>query len=740
MAAARMRMAATQAPNGRPWEAYAGVRQEPGQPVTNSTVAAQLRDQRRRSLIDPVSAAAVQRAAQHVGDLASQLPSVNWGQVASETGQRAQAGWNDFWRDPAGNTGKIAAAIPGVVWGATGKPLVDLYEAGRAQTEAENRGDLAAANAAADRGLGALGGTALNAIGIGVGGLVRTPLQGAGLAAGLTAPASLAAGQGNLQERLPQALLDTGGASLLGAGLPLALRRRARPGLPETPVDAGSGSHGATASASTPASRLEDFQTAGVRPTLAATVEGTPAGITKTIAENWLGGATARAGLRRSLADTADRAREMASRVGQVQNPELAGEAVQAGVRRFAQDGTIEPPHLGDPRSIPTRDWSFPAKAEALYNRAFDQLERDERAMSGHVEGPVVSVDNTLRTIGEMGNAISGGESRDILGPNAFLRQMHEALQTDVSNHSLSFRDLRSWRTRLRDMMSDPGLRGDTSSAALQRVYGALTRDINATAQNIGGQAAVDLPRIDQFYRAGSRRIETALEPFNTAGGGMGGGRQAYRRIIALASKGPQQNSRQLNALASSLRPDEMRSVAATLLDEMGSPLAGKPGALEPGAFSAATFATNWARLSEAGKAALFPQELRRELDALARVADYQRQVEAMSNHSMTGVRTQNIATTGGLSLMAATHNPMTVPAAIGAIGGMNLTGEMLTNPHFVRWLTHAAQARADGLGVRRSMASLARAAARDPALIPAYNQLVRAQSDAQRGQPEPVQ
>lgn len=689
---------------------------------------------------NPEQRAELGRSVQGALDMARQAPSLNLPRLASDTyaaGQRALT------NAPGAIWNAVTHPVD-LIYGMTAKPFVDEENAQQALDAARASGDGAGTQQAAQQANAATGGAITNTAGAVLGPLARTPLQGAALAAGLTAPNALANGQGSLQERLPQAVVDTAGAGAIGAALPY-LARDATPREPTgaaVNIEDGVGAPHGQANRNTPAGRLRDFEAAGVRPTLAATVEGTPAGITKTISENWLGGFRARNGLQNSIEDTAARAHEMAGRVGEVQNPELAGEAVQAGVRRFAQAGDLPQPHAGDPASIPVREWSFPAKAEALYNRAFDQLERDERSMTGHMADgqPVVSVDNTLRAIGSMSDAVHGGESRSMIGAPPFLRDMHAALQTDAANGSLSFSDLRRWRTTLRERMADPGLRGDTSSSQLQSVYSALTRDINATAQNIGGQAAVDLPKIDRWYRAGSRRIETALEPFNRAGNGMGGGRQAYQRIIALASRGPQQNTQQLRALASSLRPDEMRTVGATLLDEMGNPTAGRPGALEPGAFSAASFATNWARLSEAGKSALFPPALRQELESLARVADYQREVEAMSNHSGTMRSGQNIATGAALFGANAVH---AMPLALGGLAAMNLTGEMLTNPRFVRWLTHAAQARANGAGVRQSLAELRRIAARDPALLPAYNRLTqpqRASEPDRQAQLQPAQ
>lgn len=677
-------------------------------------------------LADPRQRAALGRNAEGFIDQLRQLPSLDLPRLIRDTGAVGQRALN---------------AAPGAIWNAITHPIETVGGVADAMTarpfrendEARNqeivtamRGNEAGANRAAEQAVGSTGGIATNTAGAILGPLARTPLQGATLAAALTAPNALASGEGTLQERLPEALTQTGISAGVGGVLPLL----ARQGRPRATPPAG------TTSQTSPASRLADFEATGVRPTLAATRGGSFAGATKTIAENWPGGLTARAGLRRSIEDTAQAAHRLAAQAGEVQPTELAGEGVQAGIRRFATE-ELPQPHAGDPRSIPVRDWSFTSKSEALYNRAFDQLERDEAAMTGHVEGPVVTTDNTVGTIDRIASSVRGHESRDMLA-NPFLQRMRDALSTDNANGSLSFRDLRTWRTRLREMMTDTNMRGDTSSGALRQVYGALTRDITASAQNIGGQAADDLPVIDRWYGRIQRQIDNVLEPFNKMGGGTGGGQQVYRRILALASRGASQNTRQLQTIAARLRPDEMRTVGASLLNEMGNPTVGSAGALDPGAFSVNTFATNWARLSEGGKAALFPNaELRRELESLARVAGYQKQVEAMANHSRTMVSGQNIATAAALTGANAVHQ---LPLAVAGLGAMNLTGEMLTNPAFVRWLSHSTRTPASGAGVGRSLAVLRRIAARDPAILPAYNRIAQIQRGSAPDQQEQAQ
>lgn len=655
-------------------------------------------------LTDPRQRAALGRNIQGALNLAAQVPSLNLPRLANDTMAAGQRAWN---------------AAPGAIWNAithpidtldamTLRPFRDNDEARNQEIVTAMRGNEAGANRAAEQAVGSTGGIVTNTAGAALGPLVRGPVSGAALAMGLTAPNAIANGQGSLQERLPQAAVDTAGAGVLGGGLAL-LARNPRPAT----VASGSGSPHGMASAATPASRMADFEAAGVRPTAAGVLQGSAADVTKTITENWLGGPFARAGLRASIADTAQQARNLAQRVGTVQEHEVAGEGVQAGVGRFASEGHEPiPAHFAgmDPRAIPTHEWSWRTKANVLYDRSLRPYEAAPATAS-----------NTQNTLASFAN-----EAR--ITPDPAIRQLTDVLAQ--RGNTLTLENLRTLREDVR-MAQDPrNLTQTRNNAHLQQLESALTRDIYDAVRQAGGESAVHaLRQTDRYYATGMSRINNALKHFSEGSEGRPiSGATVYQRIIQAARVGGSQNTPRLQALARSLRPDELRTVSASLLDEMGAPRAGRPGALEPNAFSVTTFANEWARLSETGKNILFPPALRRELDALARVADYQREVEAMANNSRTSLRTQNYVTTGGAAAAVALHNPVALGGAAAVLGGMNLTGAMLVNPTFVRLLVRSATARASRAGAGRWLAELRRAAMRDPALIPAYNNLVRAQ------------
>ena len=147
---------------------------------------------------------------------------------------------------------------------------------------------------------------------------------------------------------------------------------------------------------------------------------------------------------------------------------------------------------------------------------------------------------------------------------------------------------------------------------------------------------------------------------------------------------------------------------------------------------------SNVGRLSDDGRQALFGPALARDLENLARVAGYIKNVRSYANMSRSGSSIQNVSTIGAVATAgasAAMGNPVPLMLIISAGAALRVTGEMLTNPAFVRWLTSPGTG-----GLSRQLQALATIAARDPAVAPLYEELVQraaGHSRAQEPQPE---
>lgn len=517
---------------------------------------------------------------------------------------------------------------------------------------------------------------------------------------------------------------------------------------------------------------VADAERAGVTPSLAATGNRGVAATTNAVAENTLAGARVRSAMRRNVDEVGASASRIAAGYGEATSPQLAGEAVKGGVKRFANSTDV-------PTTSPTapaKASSFKAKAEATYDAAFEPIQiaeakaversanefqaaraaaenaaatenaqrkaaydaavqarqaRIEQAKSVSLDGrvpvepeipppelvkpqdispqrPAVIPTQTMATLKEQAGAVNAPQLSNMI-TDSRIRSIMGALESDA--HNVRFNDLRQLRTWVRNAQRDPQLRQGIPQAGLQRIEQALTADIYASAERLGGSEAVrKLQRADDYYRTGSQRIQTALQPFDDAGSGEG----AYARIIQAAGSTSGADARKLLSLKRSLAPDEWGDIAATVIDRLGAPSKGAANAAEEGAFSLDRFVTSYAAISPRGRQILFgsvggggqkASGLAAELDNLVRVAGRLKATEKAANASKTAVSAQNLGTLGGV-----TTAPLLTAKVL---AGMALTGEVLTNPAAVRWLVKVADASSRGTRTMEAVAKRLEAASK---------------------------
>ena len=517
---------------------------------------------------------------------------------------------------------------------------------------------------------------------------------------GLTAPFALAQADGDLGQRVQTAAPQVLTAGLFGSGLQAAVNRLARP----------------TAKAAMPANNASLFERVGVRPTYAAVTGSETGGLAKGIAENWLLGGSARRNLQNSLDDTQQAAARIAGSYGQVRGPQIAGDEVAQGVTNFARN-------RADPRS-------FASRSDRLYDRAFGMID------NANVGG--VSTSATGQALQDIQNRVTAPNLANLV-TDPQIGRIALALRDDQG--AIKFSDLRALRSWVREARGNPQLRQGMDEAALGRLEGALTQDIMDSARQIGGAAAErTLRRADQFYRTGSQRLQQIDQRFGVMNDRVSA-ENLYGRIKSVATSGARADADSLLALKKSVPQDVWSDVAATLIDDMGKPTAAALGG--DAAFSVTQFAKNFGAagqrggLTDAAKDILFGPKgssLRAGLDELAEVARLQGGVERAANASRSGVSVQNVGTltgAGAIAAQAATGNVLPAVGAMAGGAGVMITGEMLTNPAFVRWLAGAPKAGQAIGGWRAHLAHLAQLgqlAARDPALSAYYNQQVSAQ------------
>lgn len=533
------------------------------------------------------------------------------------------------------------------------------------------------------------------------------------------------------------------------------------------------------------AETVAKFDQAGVDPTMAAVDGGGSAKVANAVAEN-PAGFRQRAQLRKSIEQAGEKSRAVARGYGEARGPQITGENVKAGVNRFARGRDTAPVS----KSAPAKQSSFAAKAEALYDDAFSPIETAEgqavaRSMNDFEASKAQAANQRAATIArqerEYEAAIAAERNRvellrargyrevppaDIPRPkpppepeltpqrpavqptqtNAALREMSgrvnaprlSSMITDGRIKSIlgaleedgaavRFNDLRALRTWVRNAQRDPTLRQGMDQAGLQRIEQALTSDIYANAERLAGPEALrDLRRADTYYRAGSQRINRALQPFDDAASGE----SAYARILQAAGSTATADAQKVLSLKRSLSAEEWGDVSANVVAELGKPAKGAAGAIEPDAFSVNTFVTNYNKLSPRARAVIFDSvggggakasALRKELDNLVFVADKLKAVEKGANSSNTGTAMQAAGTVIGLA------NPATTIPTAKVLGGLMLSGEAVTNPAVVRWMARIGQAETRGpQEVSVVVKQLENAAKTNAALMPLYQESMR--------------
>jgi hypothetical protein len=172
------------------------------------------------------------------------------------------------------------------------------------------------------------------------------------------------------------------------------------------------------------------------------------------------------------------------------------------------------------------------------------------------------------------------------------------------------------------------------------------------------------------------------------------------RRLSSLSRSDSLRFSRFLEAVPQ----EESGIIRGSLIAELGRAPSGQQ-TVEGAGFSMATLARNWDQLPDRTRNLLFRGQHRQDIEDLVRIAVGSREAGRFANRSNTG----SVAITTALGAGATALNPQLLLA----IAGNYVTGHLLANPRFSRWLMHPPQDR--GRALRR----LNQIAVREPSLAP---------------------
>lgn len=288
---------------------------------------------------------------------------------------------------------------------------------------------------------------------------------------------------------------------------------------------------------------------------------------------------------------------------------------------------------------------------------------------------------NTLQALDDLTRPTPGAEKTTAALVNPKIAEMRANLADDIqaNNGQVPFGALRALRSKVGSML-DNALVSGIPGGELKKVYGALSKDMEAAATAAGAEKQFTLQ--NNYYRARMERVETVLERV------IGKGKQPEDIFKAFNPTDVNQANK-VRSVMRSLRPDERQVVSEAVVNRLGRATPGRQNEVGD-IFSSETFLTNWNKLSPGAKAQLFPDgKMRSNLEAVAKAASTLRSGHGVAANP-SGTAGSFAAYSVYLSPLAAVASGSIAPvvAAGGAAGAAYVGAKMLTSPKVVEWLS----------------------------------------------------
>lgn len=315
------------------------------------------------------------------------------------------------------------------------------------------------------------------------------------------------------------------------------------------------------------------------------------------------------------------------------------------------------------------------ANTRAAIGRMMERADPETRAM---LQGRLAMLDEATAgtaaqragiqdTIGRLQGLMNDPATAAVAGPEI------QRLQQELADlERVPFRVFDNLRKRI-------GVATDGQSIDAQftgPIYGGLSDDMQAAAgaRGLGQQWQQMKAREAQLYNSDqSPALGGDLDLLGQAAGSDGGG-ALFNKFIGSNF----QNGDRIGALIRNTSPEGRADIQASTIAYLGRAKPGQQNAAGD-EFSAATFLTNWAKMSANAKAQIFGDDpqLMSDLDDIARIAEGMREVGRTSNYSNTA----RIGMTGGGALgltQLGLVEPGTAATALG--GGYAGLGALVSN------------------------------------------------------------
>ena len=248
-------------------------------------------------------------------------------------------------------------------------------------------------------------------------------------------------------------------------------------------------------------------------------------------------------GRERVVSEMEDVARGAAERAGVPTTVEAAGEAAQAGAKRFVSD--------------------FAKKSETLYNQVDRFIKPNDLIVAPNTTTALREIVQFAGDNPEIARQLGLSKYQDLL----------QALGEGGVDTAVPYQLVKELRTTFGEAIGNmTGPLADMSQAKIKRLYGTLSQDMEQAAMASGPDAFKAWQRANDYYRAGSQRIDDTLSKITDADTGAA----AYKRLENMLLEGNvKQSTKQIMQIKKSLPADDFNTFRSTLINNLGRAKAG---------------------------------------------------------------------------------------------------------------------------------------------------------------------
>lgn len=209
-----------------------------------------------------------------------------------------------------------------------------------------------------------------------------------------------------------------------------------------------------------------------------------------------------------------------------------------------------------------------------------------------------------------------------------------DAVLNEAATNGMTWQALKDFRSKIGEAVgSIKGPLADQADGNLKGLYATLTQDMETAARKAGPEAYAAWKSANEKYAAGADRISQYLDGSISAKSPE----RAFEAFDRMTAEGASSaDATRMRKIKASLKPGEWNTIAASIVDRLGTARAGAQNA-DGTAFSAGEFLTNWNKMTQEAKALLLPDDVRVELSRLALVAERAKAANAERNFSNTG-------------------------------------------------------------------------------------------------------